>query len=112
MDPESGTSTAAEGQDSAKQQSLYTGIPLARRIQEGAWGNFQNRGRRSMERLKNRVSSRFMGRPVNLYIMILVVFFSIIGTIIYVELFLRPNWRNAEQDLIELIGDSTTFKPM
>uniref|UniRef100_H2YHP2 Uncharacterized protein n=1 Tax=Ciona savignyi TaxID=51511 RepID=H2YHP2_CIOSA len=70
---------------SSKRHSFYSAIPLTRRMQEGAWGKFQERGRRSLERLQNRVSSRFMGRPLNLYIAITGVFFAIIITIIYVE---------------------------
>nr|XP_002128539.1 uncharacterized protein LOC100178891 isoform X2 [Ciona intestinalis] len=84
----------------SKRHSFYSAIPLTRRMQEGAWGKFQERGRRSLERLQNRVSSRFMGRPINLYIAIVGVFFAIIATIVYVEIYLRPKWRTAEEQLL------------
>ncbi|CAK8671009.1 uncharacterized protein LOC143465971 [Clavelina lepadiformis] len=91
------------GEDRPKERrhSHFSKIPLARRMQEGAWGKFQERGRRSLERLENRVSSRFMGRPVNLYIAILAVFLAIIITVVYVEVFLKPQWKDAEEQLRE-----------
>lgn len=38
-----------------------------------------------MERLQNRVSSRFLGKPMNLYLSISAVLIAIVATVVYVE---------------------------
>lgn len=85
-----------DGQEK-RRHSFYKEVPLARRMQEGAWGGFQSHGRRSLERLKTTVSSSFMGRPIHLYVFVAIIIGVIVMTIISVEFFLRPSWAVADE---------------